>query len=52
MIADSLTKELAPKKSTAFVNAIMLEDMRLDQSGRLEEHEAARSCCQRKQDQD
>jgi len=37
----------AGEKVTAFVNAIMLEDMRLDQRG-LEEHEAARPLSERK----
>jgi len=50
MIADALTKELAQKKFTAFVNAIMLEDTRLDHSGRLEEHEASRPRFEQKQD--
>jgi len=43
MLADALTKELAQEKFTAFVNAMMLEDRRLEQRGRLEEHEASRS---------
>jgi len=52
MIADALTKELAHEKFTTFVNAMMLEDTRLDQSGGLEEHEATRSRSEREQDQD
>jgi hypothetical protein len=47
MIADALTKELAQDKLTAFVNATMVEDTKLDQRGRLEEHEAARSRSER-----
>ena len=52
MIADALTKELSREKITAFVNAMMLEDTRLDQSGRLGELEAARTRFERDQGQD
>ena len=52
MIADALTEEVAQEKLTAFVNEMMLEDKRLDQSGRLEEHEAAWCRSEREQDQD
>jgi len=41
MLANALTKYLAQVKFTTFVHAILLEDRRLDQSGRLEEHDAA-----------
>jgi len=51
MIADALTKGLASEKFTAFVNAVLLEDTRLDQSGRLEKHEAARSRSEEEEDQ-
>jgi hypothetical protein len=52
MIADALIKELAQATFTAFVNAMMLEDTRLDQSERIEEHDAARSRSEQEQDQD
>ena len=52
MIADALTKGLASEKFTAFVNAVLLEDTRLDQSERIEEHDAARSRSEQEQDQD
>jgi len=42
MIAAAVTKELSQEKFTAFVNAMILEHTTLDQSGRLEEHDAAR----------
>jgi hypothetical protein len=47
MLADALEKGLAQQKFTAFVNAMMLEETILDQSGRLEGHEATRSRSER-----
>ena len=52
MISDAMTKELAQEKFTAFVNAMMLGDTRLDQSGRLEEHEAGWCRSELEQDRD
>jgi hypothetical protein len=46
MIANVLTKEMAQGKFAAFVDAMMLEDTR------LEDHEAARSRFEREKNQD
>jgi len=43
MLADTLRKQLAQNHFSAFVNAMMLENTRLDQSRRFEDHEAAES---------
>ena len=42
MFADAVTKQIAQEKFTVLVNAMMIQDSRLNKSGRLEEHEARR----------
>jgi len=42
ILADAVTKELSQERLTAFVNPMVLEDTKVDQSGRLDEDEAVR----------
>jgi hypothetical protein len=42
MVGDKVTTEFAQEKFTQYVTAMMLEDTRLDQSGRLENQEGDR----------